>query len=258
MINILLPIHELTNDIKDNLDTAVESLKKQTVTEFTLTVIHTPNKDLVEYLTNYDFGVPTNLLLNEGQSDFCSQINLGASVSESKYISILEVDDELTPTYVSNTIEHINAYPEIDTFLPIVVDTDNKGEFISFTNESVWAMNLTEDIGYLDNESLKAYENYQTSGLVIKTEVFNEIGGLKSNIKLSFGYEFLLRLTHQSKTVYVIPKLTYRHTNFRKGSLFWLYKNGNSKLSPQEAAFWLETAKKEYFFSDNREINYEV
>jgi len=258
MINIILPIHDVNKDIKSHFETAIESLRKQTIKDFTLTVVYSPKKSVMEYVTNFDFGVPTTLLENTGDTDFCSQINLGASISKSPYISILELDDEMTPTYVSNTIEHINAYPEIDTFLPIVVDTDNKGEFISFTNESVWAMNLTESIGYLDNESLKAYENYQTSGLTIKTSTFNEIGGLKSNIRLSFGYEFLLRLTHLSKTVFIIPKLTYRHTNFRKGSLFWLYKNGEDKLSTDEASFWLETAKKEYFFSENREISYEV
>ena len=118
-------------------------------------------------------------------------------------------------------------------------------------------MTLTETIGFLDNESLSAYENYQTSGLIIKTSVYNEIGGLKSNVKLSFGYEFLLRLTHLSNEVFVIPKLTYRHTNFRKGSLFWDYKEGDNKLSSDEARFWLETAKKEQFFIEDREITYQ-
>ena len=195
--------------------------------------------------------------MNEGQSDFCSQINFGAQNTKSEYIAITEVDDEITPTYIQNAIQHINAYPDVSTFLPIVIDTNSQGEFLSFTNESVWAMNLTETIGYLDNESLSSYENYQTSGMIIKTSVYNEVGGLKSNVKLSFGYEFLLRLTHMSNEVFVIPKLTYRHTNFRKGSLFWDYKEGENKLSSDEAMFWLETAKKEQFFTEDRAITYQ-
>jgi hypothetical protein len=256
MINLILPIHTIDREIKSRFETFIESVKKQTVKDFTLTIVYKPTKELESYLTDYKFDSNVTLLKNEGQTDFCSQINYGAKNTTSQYMAVVEVDDEITPTYIQNAVQHILAYPSVSTFLPIVVDTNASGEFISFTNESVWAMNLTETIGYLDNESLSAYENYQTSGMIIKTEVFNEIGGLKSNVKLSFGYEFLLRLTHQSNEVYIIPKLTYRHTNFRKGSLFWDYKEGENKLSSNEAKFWLETAKKEQFFKEDREIEY--
>jgi hypothetical protein len=235
----------------------MESVSKQTVKDFTLTIVYKPTKELTKYLNEYNLESYVTLLENTGKTDFCSQINFGAQNTKSEYIAITEVDDEITPTYIQNAIQHINAYPDVSTFLPIVIDTNSQGEFLSFTNESVWAMNLTETIGYLDNESLSSYENYQTSGMIIKTSVYNEVGGLKSNVKLSFGYEFLLRLTHMSNEVFVIPKLTYRHTNFRKGSLFWDYKEGENKLSSDEAMFWLETAKKEQFFTEDRAITYQ-
>tara|TARA_R110000803_G_scaffold48837_2_gene101477 strand:- start:36092 stop:36868 length:777 start_codon:yes stop_codon:yes gene_type:complete len=257
MINLILPIHTINKDIKSRFETYMESVSKQTVKDFTLTIVYKPTKELTKYLKDYTFESNVTLLENTGETDFCSQINYGAKNTTSEYVSITEVDDEITPTYIQNAVQHIKAYPNVSTFLPIVVDTNAHGEFLSFTNESVWAMNLTETIGFLDNESLSAYENYQTSGLIIKTSVYNEIGGLKSNVKLSFGYEFLLRLTHLSNEVFVIPKLTYRHTNFRKGSLFWDYKEGDNKLSSDEARFWLETAKKEQFFIEDREITYQ-
>lgn len=257
MINLILPIHTINKDIKSRFETYMESVSKQTVKDFTLTIVYKPTKELTKYLKDYTFESNVTLLENTGETDFCSQINYGAKNTTSEYVSITEVDDEITPTYIQNAVQHIKAYPNVSTFLPIVVDTNAQGEFLSFTNESVWAMNLTETIGFLDNESLSAYENYQTSGLIIKTSVYNEIGGLKSNVKLSFGYEFLLRLTHLSNEVFVIPKLTYRHTNFRKGSLFWNYKEGDNKLSSDEARFWLETAKKEQFFIEDREITYQ-
>ena len=43
--------------------------------------------------------------------------------------------------------EYIDAYPEVGVFLPIVYETDENGQFISFTNESVWAKEFTEVIG---------------------------------------------------------------------------------------------------------------
>ena len=257
MINLILPIHTINKELRSRFETFMESVSKQTVKDFTLTIVYKPTKELTKYLNEYNLESYVSLFDNTGETDFCSQINFGAQNTKSEYIAITEVDDEITPTYIQNAIQHINAYPDVSTFLPIVIDTNSQGEFLSFTNESVWAMNLTETIGYLDNESLSSYENYQTSGMIIKTSVYNEVGGLKSNVKLSFGYEFLLRLTHMSNEVFVIPKLTYRHTNFRKGSLFWDYKEGENKLSSDEAMFWLETAKKEQFFTEDRAITYQ-
>jgi hypothetical protein len=54
-----------------------------------------------------------------------------------------------------------------------------------------------------------------------------------------------------------IPKIGYKHMNLREGSIFWNYKNGENRLSEDEAKFWIEAAKKEYFYIAQRDIKYE-
>ena len=54
-----------------------------------------------------------------------------------------------------------------------------------------------------------------------------------------------------------IPKIGYKHANMREFSLFWDYKNGSNPLNPEEANFWVEQAKKEYFFTYDRVVEYE-
>jgi hypothetical protein len=54
-----------------------------------------------------------------------------------------------------------------------------------------------------------------------------------------------------------IPRIGYKHTNMREGSIFWNYKFGDQKVSDDEVAFWLESAKKEHFFTSDRNIKYE-
>jgi hypothetical protein len=44
----------------------------------------------------------------------------------------------------------------------------------------------------------------------------------------------------------------------REGSIFWSYKNGESTITNEEVKFWISTAKKEYFFSNDRDIKYDV
>ena len=139
----------------------------------------------------------------------------------------------------------------------MVVDVDEKGVFAGFTNEATFAANFTSEIGYLSNDILQNYQNFQISGVVIKKDVFLGNGGLKSNIKLTFGYEFFLRMTNSSVKFLTIPRIGYKHTNMREGSIFWNYKNGDDRLSEDEVKFWIESAKKEYLFTTQREIKYE-
>jgi hypothetical protein len=198
-------------------------------------------------------------VINEGQTDFCSQINLGIDKCETEWFTILEIDDEFKSVWLKTVNQYTKANTDVDVFLPIVRDINEEGKFISFTNESAWAYGFTEKQGFIDNEVLLDFQNYQISGGLYKTSVIKENGSLKENIKLTFGYEFLLRLTHNGVKVMTMPKIGYQHLNFREDSLFWSYKNNETtKLTEDEVKFWLEAAKKEFFFKNKRDVNYEV
>ena len=112
-------------------------------------------------------------------------------------------------------------------------------------------------MGHLTNDLLLTYQNFQSSGMVIDKEVFESLGGFKKSMKLTFVYEFLLRLTYNSVKIMTIPRIGYKHMNMREGSIFWNYKNGEERLSDDEVAFWINSAKKEHFFTSDRNIKYE-
>ena len=151
----------------------------------------------------------------------------------------------------------MKIYKDVDVFLPIVRDINTDGKFVSFTNESAWAYGFTEMQGFIDNEVLLDFQNYQISGGLYRTQVIKDNGSLKENIKLSFSYEFLLRLTHNGVRIMTVPRIGYQHVNMREDSLFWSYRNDeNKKLLENEVKFWLDTAKKEFFFKNKREVNY--
>jgi hypothetical protein len=101
-----------------------------------------------------------------------------------------------------------------------------------------------------------AYQNFQSSGMVIKKSTFTEMGGFKPSFKLTFVYEMFLRLTYNSAKIMTIPRIGYKHMNLREGSIFWNYKNGEQKISDNEITFWIESAKKEHFFTTDRNIKY--
>jgi hypothetical protein len=200
-----------------------------------------------------------NIVTNNTKTDFCSQVNLGIENCDTEWFSILEIDDEYKSIWLKSINEYVKTYNDIDVFLPVVKDINTEGNFVSFTNESTWAYGFTEKQGVLDNEVLLDFQNYQISGGLYKTQVVKDNGSLKENIKLTFGYEFLLRLTHNNVKIMTVPRIGYQHLNFREDSLFWSYKNDDAKkISEEEAKYWLETAKKEFFFKNKRDVNYEV
>ena len=116
-------------------------------------------------------------------------------------------------------------------------------------------MVYSEEMGYVDNNTLQKLHNFNFDGMVVNKTIFEENGGIKSNMKLTFTYEFLLRMSYLSVPIMVIPKLGYKHVNGREDSLFIHYRD---TLDVMESRFWVNKAKKEYFFTEDREITYEI
>jgi len=255
-ITVILPIHRIEENYRIMLDNAIKSVE-QFHEDVKLMIVCPPS--VKSELTNISNVLDVNIVTNNSKTDFCSQVNLGIEKCDTEWFSILEVDDEYKTVWLKSINQYVKTYNDVDVFLPVVKDINSEGNFVSFTNESAWAYGFTEKQGFLDNEVLLDFQNYQISGGLYKTQVIKDNGSLKENIKLTFGYEFLLRLTHNNIKVMTVPKVGYQHLNFREDSLFWSYKNDETnKLTEDEAKFWLETAKKEFFFKNKRDVNYEV
>lgn len=255
-ITIILPVHRIEDSYRVMFENAVKSVE-QFHNDVKLMIVCP--LDVKSEFTNISDVLEVNIVTNNSKTDFCSQVNLGIEKCDTEWFSILEIDDEYKPIWLKSINEYVKTYSDIDVFLPVVKDINVEGNFVSFTNESTWAYGFTEKQGILDNEVLLDFQNYQISGGLYKTQVVKDNGSLKENIKLTFGYEFLLRLTHNNVKIMTVPRIGYQHLNFREDSLFWSYKNDEAnKLTEDEAKFWLETAKKEFFFKNKRDVNYEV
>lgn len=258
-LTVILPIKSAVSPFfTEFFEKSIQSIQNQEVQPEELIIIHTPETLLVEHLKSFDFGsLNVRKIEWDLEPNFCEQVNLGVAESKTKWVTIAEFDDEYSKIWFKNVGKYSKVYDNVDCFLPIVVDVDDKGAFAGFTNEATFAANFSQEMGYLTNETLQSYQNFQTSGMVIKKETFIDFGGFKPSIKLTFVYELFLRLTYNSVKIMTIPKLGYKHMNLRKGGIFWNYKNGDNVLSEDEVKFWINSAKKEYFFIEDRNIKYE-
>jgi len=185
---VILPIHKMDETVASYLDKAIKSIEQQKVKPEEIIVV-TPTGLKVDIVAPE--GVKLTMVENGGETDFCSQVNLGVQSVTTDYFSILEFDDEYAKIWFDNTTKYIKAYDEVDVFLPIVLDVSVEGKFLHFTNEPVWAKEFSDKLGFLDNDALLNFPNFQLSGAVIRTEAFKTVGGFKPSIKLHFIYEFL-------------------------------------------------------------------
>ena len=259
-ITVVVPVHEINESIKKYLTNSIQSIANQSVKPEKVCVVHADTKELNEFFNSWEkpTDLNVNILANKNKTDFCSQINHAVDSIETEWFSVLEVDDEYSKNWFKNVEKYVESYDDVDIFLPLVVDVDSEQSFLGFTNESIWAMKFSEKMGELDNNTLLNYQNYQTSGAVVRKESFESIGMLKPSMRLTFVYEFLLRATYNDLRIMTIPRIGYKHMNMRENSLFWDYKNSpQTKLTNEEAGFWVEQAKKEYFFTYDRDIEYE-
>jgi len=258
-ISVILPIKTRnTIGFDDYFEKAILSVKNQKEFVNELIIVHTGEDSFSSYVETFDFdGLNVVVLEHDGKPSFSGQVNTGAKKATSEWISILEFDDEYSNIWFKNAKNYISVYKDYDAFLPIVVDIDDKGVFVGFTNEATFAANFSTEIGILTNETLLTYQNFQISGMLIKKDSYIKNGMLKESFRLTFGYEFLLRMTNNSVKFMTIPRIGYKHMNLREGSIFWNYKNGENKLTEDEVKFWVDSAKKEYFFTKDRGIKYE-
>jgi len=255
-ITVIIPLNVLTEQDVPYFVKAIGSLNAMERKPDEVIITTCECEDLNKFIDEFDFGGLNVVKINNPDANnFAKQINFAAAKVKTKYFSILEFDDEYTKKWFNYVLEYEKHYPEIKVFLPIVVDVTPDKTFLGLTNEAVWATGFGDEPGFLDETSLNNYPNFQSSGAVIETESFLTFGGFKSNFKLTFIYELLLRLVHQDAKTMTIPKVGYIHTNLRENSLFWGYKNDQEQLlTAKDADFWIQAARREYFYPYERTI----
>ena len=258
-LSVILPIKSSkAKDFDEYFEKAISSLKNQTVGFEELVIVHTQEESLIDHLNSYDFGdLNVTKLLWDKDPSYANQVNYGIKNAKGTWVSLFEFDDEYSSIWFKNVQKYVESFPDVQMFLPVVVETDEKGLFAGFTNEATFAANFSQEMGILTNDTLQEYQNFQTAGSVFKKSIFEDFGGFKPSIKLTFIYELLLRLTYNSVSIMTIPRLGYKHVNLREGSVFWNYKFGVDKMIEDEVKFWIQTAKREYFFTDDRSIKYQ-
>lgn len=254
-ITVIIPLHIYDEEVKKYLDRSIGSVFYQEG-EYNIIIVAPEN---ITTLVSSDFkNEKIKYITNEGETDYCSQVNLGAKNCETKYFSILGFDDYYHKNWFRNVYKYITNNPEYSAYFPIVNYIDTDDTYIGTVNEIIWSMAFADDatseqLGKITHKTLEGYYDISTNGGVFRVDDFIESGMLKPSIKLSFWYEYLLRSTSQNMKFYVIPKNGYFQTVNREGSML---SDTNKEMDQRERSWWLKLATKEFYFKQERKKQY--
>ncbi len=257
---IVIPVHEFNDDVDKYLDKSINSVLKQKKIDYEPFILLIANTKTYENLNSKFLKEKyIEVIKNDGDSSFQGQINHASKYVKTEYFLILEFDDELNENYLSRFDSYYNEsnIDNIGVLLNILIEVDQNERPQKLNNEYALSRQFIgedNELGFLTLDKLKDFSEFKISGAFINTQYFKEIGGLKTKIKLAFNYEFMLRMLNSSHKIFVIPKIGCKHVEGRDGSLF---KNYMDTMSIKERGFWFKTAKKEYFFNTDRDIELE-
>ena len=249
-ISVIIPLHKYDDEVKKYLNEAVKSVEEQAVKPEKVFVVS--SKEVNEQI-RIDLGERVEYIINKGNLDYCTQINVGAKECKTKYFSVLAFDDKYNKTWFKSVNKYTETMPEYSIYLPIVNFIDSDDKMMGFANELIWAMSFSNELGVIDADVLEHYHDFSINGGVFRVDDFLEVGGLKPSIKLSFWYEFLLRATKNDVKIYVIPKSGYFHLVDRKGSIMDEY---SKTMDEEERLWWVKLASKESLYKKDRKKEY--
>lgn len=199
-----------------------------------------------------------------------------AILNKYEYFSVVEPEDVIDVNWYKTVLKYVAKKQETDGFMPITREISN-GNFLGFFNEACWVNSYAEVAGTFDLQLLMRFNCMNVTGVVFKTESIKmnstEIEGqfkaMKEDFKISYTYEFFLRMIYNDLKFFTIPRLGYEHRIDipsesvepfsskipRNISNFPEEKGG---LSPEEVKFWIDAAKREYFIGrHDRPIEFE-
>lgn len=256
-VTYIIPILKIDNTVEEYLVNAIKSVTSLEFTEGDK-LLFVGKKEELEKTDKAIRGITIKqeiIHVENNETDFFTQINKAVMNCITPYFSILEIDDAYcnnwnlsAQQYATNgasVILPINEYYEGKYY-------DGEGNMFSFGNEIAWSSSYANEqrgLGFIDIDCLKTFADFNCTGAFFKTEDFISLGGLKPSLKIAAWYEFLLRAAYNNgKSIYVVPKIGYKHTFGRDGSFMVEHKN----ISEDEGKWYYTTALQEYFFKEDR------
>lgn len=191
-----------------------------------------------------------------------------------EWFSVIEHDDSIN----KNWLKYFNIYSsekQFDGLLPLTKETSPMG-FAGFMNEASWVEGFSEVAGIFDLNLILRFNCMNITGTIFKVDSVKNYSEktdegykpMKESMKINHAYEFFLRMVYNDLKFYTIPRVGYDHSINRKVEKITYFSSklpldliqmpsSNGGMTIEEHKFWMDLAKKEYFFDNDRKKTFQ-
>lgn len=194
---------------------AFESMASQTynISEFVVVVDDPENKEVIEYLTDYQQKDPrVQISINETNMGLVKSLNKGIKLCHGTYIARMDADDISSPERIGKQLDFMaeNGYDMVSCWLNVFTDTPDNGTISIFPTS---------------HEKIVEFLNYDDClphpGWLLKKEIYEACDGYR-NIKACEDYDFVVRAVRKGYKVGNVGEalLNYRNNPKSISSVF--------------------------------------
>lgn len=209
LVSVVVPAYETPREF---LTALVDSVQRQTYENWELCIADGSPSERVERqiqeLSGRDGRIRyQHLTMNRGIAE---NTNAALAMAQGEFVGFLDHDDMLVPNALYEVVRLINARPGADV---IYTDEDK----VDAAGEQHFRPHFKLDY----NRELLLHYNYICHFLVVKRELLDRVGGLRSRYNGAQDYDLVLRLADLTDEFYHVDKILYHwrvHRNSTAGS----------------------------------------
>lgn len=133
----------------------------------------------------------------EHNSGIAPATNRAAEISTGEYLALLDNDDELAPAALLEVARAVNANPSIDFLYTDEDKLESDGRHTEEYFKPDWSPEHLQSVMYILHL------------LVIRKDLFCEVGGFRAEYSGAQDYDLALRATARAKAIHHIPQVLY-------------------------------------------------
>ncbi|HEY6392357.1 MAG TPA: glycosyltransferase, partial [Bryobacteraceae bacterium] len=160
--------------------------------------------DTLEVLESYRGIDPRiKIVAHEKNQGIAAASNRAVEISTGDYVAMLDNDDELAPKALYEVAKAIQSNPEIDLLYTDEDKLDDSGEFVDHFCKPDWSPDHLLSVMYLLHL------------LVVRKDLFYEVGGFRPEFSGAQDYDLALRLSTRAQSIHHVPRILYHWRKIR-------------------------------------------
>ncbi|MGC6768403.1 glycosyltransferase [Enterococcus sp. LJL51] len=162
------------------------------------------------------------LIFREKNGHISEATNSALEIATGDYVGFMDNDDELAPNALYEIAKALNKDPKIDFFYTDEDKVTAEGKRFDAFFKPNW------------NQQLILQHNYITHFVVLKRELLDRVGGLRTEYNGSQDYDFVLRATEAASSIHHIEGILYH----------WRAIETSTALNPESKDYAYTAGKK--------------